>query len=109
MINDNVLGDRLNAHLNKPAETQTQADTTKDSNIKRQSALQLLADSFDAIWSLLSIFVTAFVLGFAIRTISGTGWTFIEYMIIGVAVNTVMTYVHNLIHGMPKIKINSIK
>ena len=102
MINDNVLGDRLNAHLNKPAETQ--ADTTKDFNKQRQSAIQLLADSFDAIWSLLSIFVTAFILGFAIKTIGGAHWSFVEYMIIGVAANTVMTYIHNLIHGMPKVK-----
>lgn len=106
MINDNVLGDRLNAHLHKPVEEEIpEADTiTKDSNSKRQSAMQLLADSFDAIWSLISIFATAFILGFAIKTIGAFHWTFVEYMIIGVAANTVMTYVHNLIHGMPKAK-----
>ena len=102
MINDNVLGDRLNAYINKPAETTP--ETAKDSTIRKQLAIQVLAGLFDAIWSISSIFLTSYILGFAIRTLTGMNWTFIEYMVIGVATHTVMTYIHNLIHGMPKVK-----
>jgi len=101
MINDNVLGDRLNDFLNKPAETE---ETYKLTKPKTSLAINAIANIFDALWSAATIFLTAFILGFTLKTILGTHWSGFELMVIGLATNTVMTYVHNLIHGLPEKK-----
>jgi len=97
MINDNVLSDILNNYKDKK-DSQEKSIVTK----KQSTTFKLLVDLFDAIWSLSSILLTSFILGFTLKLILGAHWNFFEYIIVGVAINTAMTYLHNLIHGLPQ-------
>jgi len=102
MINDNALGDILNEYKNKSKVSETanlEIPNTSIPTTTTSIGAKLLVDALDAFKDVLSIFLAAFVFGYSLHILFMPALTFNNYIIIGVAINTIMTYIHNLIHS----------
>jgi hypothetical protein len=87
MIQNNSLGDRLNAFKNNP-----------DLKIEENIPNSVLATFIGNVVSLLVITSKTVVFGYSCKIIFNTHWNFWEVVCIGIAINFVMAYIHNLIH-----------
>lgn len=84
MINDNVLGNRLNEFKQK----------------RDQSPLpdNPLFAAFGTLFTSLILVFKVFVFGFSTKIVFHTDWSFWELMCIGVTINFLLTYIHDLFH-----------
>jgi|ADurb_Gel_01_Slu_FD_contig_31_55015_length_989_multi_8_in_0_out_0_2 hypothetical protein len=84
MIDNNVLGNRLNEHKQKRDQFQLPDNP--------------LFAAFSTLFTSLILVFKVFVFGYSTKILFQTGWSFWEVMCIGVTINFLLTYIHDLIH-----------
>jgi len=87
MIKNESLGNRLNEFKNK----------TNKSLLPSEAIFQTLGVVYLAIQTV----IKTFVFGYGLKLLFHTDWNFWGVVCIGVGINFLLTYIHDLIHDKP--------
>jgi hypothetical protein len=87
MINDNVLGNRLNEFKRKQGSNEPPIPNNP------------IFAAFSTLFTTILIVFKTLVFGYGIKIIFSTDWNFWEIACIGVMINFFLTFIHDLIHN----------
>lgn len=87
MIQNNVLGDRLNKH-------KAQKESEENKNFSQFTTP--LIESLNIIFSTSILLLKIFVFGLTTKLVFATDWNFWEYLCVGLTMNFLLTYIHDL-------------
>jgi hypothetical protein len=88
MINDNLLGDKLNSFKNNSNKLETEQINVSE-KINKKDIAQAVSGFVFIIKSIIFL-IRAFALGFAIKTIFSADWAFWEFFLTGFSVNYII-------------------
>jgi len=91
-IKNSSLGDRLNDFKNK--QTSSNPDNPDNPN----NYLGNIINTFNSILILVVLFIKSFVFGYSLKLIFNTDWNFFGFLCIGLSINFLLQFIHNLIH-----------
>jgi type IV secretory pathway VirB2 component (pilin) len=94
MIDNNALGDRLKDFKNKQ-------DSSKSTPSQNPGAT--IIDSILTIFAGIMSVAKVFVFGYAAKLVFHTDWNLLGLVCIGLSINFLLTYVHDLIHPDNKV------
>lgn len=94
MIDNNTLGDRLKDFKNKQ-------DSSK--SIPPQFQGNTIMDSIFTIFAGIMTVAKVFVFGYALKLVFNTDWNLLGVVCIGLSINFLLTYIHDLIYHDNKI------
>ena len=98
MLNDNSLGERLNAvKQGKPVPTPPMQPNVQPQHLNKRASFWafVLSKSFHTF----DVFAASFLYGFAVKTIFALDWSFIGALAVGFLINHAITLWPKLIRG----------
>jgi len=94
MINDSLLGDRLNLYREGKLE--------ESQNLENNSIFLDSPKPFSTLANLVLIFLHSLVFGFALKTILSTNWDFLEFISVGFTIQIILTNIFSLLKNKNK-------
>jgi hypothetical protein len=95
MINDNILGDRLNSFREGEIEEDKSEEYYKEINKIDNTAENIFSLALK-IMEIGIVFIRSISYGFATKTIFATDWKFVAFLAVGFSIDLIITNISNI-------------